>query len=799
LRRRGRPPYLGALTPRQQDVYELLGMGLTNEEIAERLGITLDGAKYHVSLILQRLGAENRYEAVSLHLRTQGSGRFAAWAPVILLRKLPFASPRRVFDWLPHAAAGAVFTATAAGIALLAWGVISTSSPTVTTTGGSAEQSDAANAAPRAPGVAQSGAGTGAITAISAGLFHSCALKGGGVWCWGAYYITDGITPATAPMAMPGLTSGVSAISADGTDSCALKDGGVWCWGANPAGDGITAPLAVPGLESGVSALDGTCAVKDGGAWCRNYNSATDSAEVVAVPGLASGVSAISTGGGDHTCAVKDGGAWCWGSNFARQLGNNGTDSPVPVAVSELASGVSAISAGGGYSCALKDGGVWCWGDNSKGQLGNDNTTDVCGLDHFPCTHVPVAASGLTSGVSAISTDQNHTCALKDGGVWCWGDNSPVPVVVPGLASGVSAISVGSDHSCALKVDGAWCWGRNDVGQLGINRPTWIDVPVAVSGLTSGVSALISGDGGASATSAGGAHRCALKEGGVWCWGWNDEGQLGNNSTTDSPVPVAVPGLGSGVSVISAGPCALKDDVLWCWGRNYFGGESHVPVAVPGLVSGVVINETCALKDGGVWCNPEAPVAVPGFESGVSAMSAGPPCALKDGGVWCARLDNGLPLVLVPGLERGVSAISGSCALQDGGVSCWGWGEDNGLPGLANRPVPVPGLESGVSAISVDRSDDFHICALKDGGVWCSRGGTAGTNAGIGSTAGAVAMPGLGSGVSAISGTCALKEGGVWCWGSNSNGQLGNGSPADSYSLVPVAVQLPPASAAGSR
>ena len=51
------------------------------------------------------------------------------------------------------------------------------------------------------------------------------------------------------------------------------------------------------------------------------------------------------------------------------------------------------------------------------------------------------------------------------------------------------------------------------------------------------------------------------------------------------------------------------------------------------------------------------------------------------------------------------------------------------------------------------------------------------------------AIPGLESGVSALSGTCAIKAGGVWCWGSNSNGQLGNGSAADSP--LPVAVQFP--------
>ena len=166
---------------------------------------------------------------------------------------------------------------------------------------------------------------------------------------------------------------------------------------------------------------------------------------------------------------------------------------------------------------------------------------------------------------------------------------------------------------------------------------------------------------------------------------------------------------------------------------------------------------------------------MPGFENGVSALSGG--CALKDGGVWCARLDNSLPLAPVPGLKRGVSAISGSCALQDGSVWCWDWNT-----GVANSPVPGSGLDSGVSAISDSQGDGSgKMCALKDGGVWCWND----------ATADAVAMPGLESGVTAIAGTCALKDGGVWCWGSNSNGQLGNGSPAASYSLVPVAVQFP--------
>ncbi|MDP9238171.1 MAG: LuxR C-terminal-related transcriptional regulator [Chloroflexota bacterium] len=782
----------GVLTPRELEVIELLSTGLTNEEIARQLGISLDGVKYHVSAILRRLDVGSRREAASLHLRTEGSGRFAALAPMMFLRKLPFV-------WLPKAAAGAVLTTAAAGIALLLWGVWSTSTDGTTTGCISVEQS-ASDAPPCGPGVAQAPVGADAVTAISTGNFHSCAVKGGGVWCWG-YNCTpgcgEGIVTSLVAAAVPGLASGVSTVSAGIKDSCAVKDGGVWCWNWN--GDTSLVPTAVSGLTSGVSAisagLDHSCALKDGGAWCwgsnslglLGNNSTTDSDVPVPVSGLTTGVSAISLVL-YNTCALRDGGAWCWGPTSNLPAGG----SIVPVAVSGLASGVSAISTGPGHTCAVKGGGAWCWGDNNSGQLGNNNTQDPCGLNFFPCSHVPVAVPGLTSGVSAVSEGgPANTCALKDGGVWCWGVNSPLPVAAPGLAGGVSAISAGWDHNCALKDDGVWCWGGNELGQLGNARPAVSDVAVPVLGLGSGVSAI--------------EGTCALKAGGVWCWGSNDVGQLGNNSTTDSPVPVMVSGLGSGVSAISAGPCALKTDGLWCWGSNNVGQlgnnsttDSPVPVPVSGLAGGVsTVNGTCALKDGAVLCwglglrgaidsagddsmlAHVGPMAVPGLESGVSAISSGygSTCALQDGGVWCwgfigppssSELSHG-PVAL-SGLESGVSALSGHCALKDGGVWCW----------FLSPPVAMPGLGSGVSAIS-------GSCGLKGDGVWCSDGTVA------------VAVPGLERGVSALSGSCALKEGGVWCWGSNSNGQLGDNSPVGSYSLVPVAVRFPSASASGSR
>ncbi|NDE60266.1 MAG: RCC1 repeat-containing protein, partial [Acidimicrobiia bacterium] len=118
----------------------------------------------------------------------------------------------------------------------------------------------------------------------------------------------------------------------------------------------------------------------------------------------------------DFACAITtSGGLMCWGNNDYGNLGDDTySDRISPVAVSGLSSGVTAVAVGEYHTCALTSAGaVKCWGNNDRGQLGDGTRTTRT---------APVAVSGLTSGVTAITAGEYHTCALTSAGaVKCWG------------------------------------------------------------------------------------------------------------------------------------------------------------------------------------------------------------------------------------------------------------------------------------------------------------------------------------------------------------------------------------------
>ena len=372
--------------------------------------------------------------------------------------------------------------------------------------------------------------------------------------------------------------------------------------------------------------------------------------DVLGIGALAGKTVVAVSAGYEHSLALcSDGTVAAWGTNWCGQLGNNSTDgSLVPVAVntdsgmSALAGkSVVAVAAGGSHSLALcSDGTVAAWGYNSYGRLGNDSTTDSL---------VPVAVntdSGTSalagkSGVAGAAGDHHSLAWCSDGTVASWGSNvygqlgntsptlSQVPVAVnTGALAGkkVVAVAAGGTHSLALcSDDTVAAWGGNRYGQLGNASTSDSQVPVAVNTASALAGKTVV------AVSAGSMHSLALcNDGTVAAWGNNGSGRLGNNSTDQSTVPVAVNTAGgtsalSGKTVVavSAGldqSLALcSDGTAVAWGINWAGQlgnglttPSLVPVAVNTTSSSALSGRTVLfLGTGGIAYHTLALASLP--------------------------------------------------------------------------------------------------------------------------------------------------------------------------------------------
>lgn len=682
------------------------------------------------------------------------------------------------------------------------------------------------------------------VKAIAAGGDHSLALKSDGtVWAWGTNYygqLGDGTAEQRlAPIMISGL-SGVVSISAGEGFSLALKsDGTVWAWGTNyynQLGDGTTdtrrSPVQIAGL-SGIVAIDagfyfGVALKRDGSVWAwglNNYgqlgsNYTPASASVPIRSGTIANVIAIAAGD-NHVLALKaDGALAAWGRGYEGQLGdNNITHSHGVAGPVTIPAGVYiAIAAGQNNSAALKlDGTLYTWGNNSYGQIGNEGSASAVGL--------PYAIPSPFNNVTAMSAGQHAFAINSSGQFYSWGYNeygqlgqsvagnqtSPaliqsfsfanqltLPVLAPdggrylaapavtitsadsgvvlrytldgteptgsstAIASGASVvpgrgllkvksfksgypqsetkaaayligdqIATGGNYALALRRDGTvWAWGANDNGQLGLGNTVSRNSPVQVTAL-----------GAIKAISAGSSHSLAVDAGGgVWAWGYNGYGQLGTGGNANKILPSPVQGL-TGVQAVSAGEThslALKSDgTIWAWGSNYYGELGN------------------ATDDDQV-----TPQQVSGL-TGIIAVAAGPNYSL---------------------------------ALKSDGV-LWAWGGNyagqlgtNYSPSSTNVPVRV-GTINRVIAIAAGSS---HVLALNSNGAVFSWGsGYSGQLGGPGysrGVAGAVTLTGQYMAISAgLYNSAALRLDGVpFTWGDNYYGQIGNGATGSSVNLPVV-------------
>jgi alpha-tubulin suppressor-like RCC1 family protein len=367
-------------------------------------------------------------------------------------------------------------------------------------------------------------------------------------------------------------TAHFSQVSGGYRHTCALTpDGRAYCWGRELGGDNIwpEIDLGVPSaveMPNGVrftriaSGFRHTCALgTDDRSYCwgtvgqLGSGTTTEDQLTPSEVEMPPGVSFSSLAAGySHTCALgSDDRAYCWGWNRMGQLGNGTTlpvDQPSPSQVA-VPAGVTFFSIAGGYihTCALtSDGRAYCWGSDQYGQLGNGTAQTTDQPSPFE-VEMPAGVS-----FSSIAAGYGHTCALgSDGRAYCWGwdlygqlgngatltadQPAPAPVEMPaGLR--FTSITVGFAHTCALGSDGrAYCWGSDDNGQLGNGSTVTANQP---SPSPVGVPA---GEGFTS-IHAGNLHTCAWSSGPAYCWGWNWQRQVGDGTDIDRAAPVRVAG-----------------------------------------------------------------------------------------------------------------------------------------------------------------------------------------------------------------------------------------------------------------
>ena len=353
------------------------------------------------------------------------------------------------------------------------------------------------------------------------------------------------------------------------------------------------------------------------------------------------------------------------------------------------------------------------------GCVGADIPSDAC---RGVCGETALGARVTSLVAMAASGEKGSTCALVDGAVYCWGDNTTkrlglpvdqalVPTRVTGLPTIVQLASTGtSSHVVALDDTGkVWCWGADDSGECGPPRAPNVPLPRLITDAAGTPIASVVQVAASSNSS------CLRTAGGpILCLGGNSLGQLGRGGTSSTDAtaqPIVATGWsGHAIDLACASnACCLVDDArqVVCWGNNQFGqlgigstdpsNGTPTPTKLPVLAHGIRAgdNSFCAITDdGGAWCWGDA-----GRNLFVTAMGN------QNVPVKIDALAGKNVLDLAIGMPTGHYATTGS-------GTTYGWGTD----GLGTGAVaPVASLAKATHVTLGWQ----HACAVLGGKVLC--------------------------------------------------------------------------------
>ncbi|MBS1961844.1 MAG: choice-of-anchor D domain-containing protein, partial [Bdellovibrionales bacterium] len=357
---------------------------------------------------------------------------------------------------------------------------------------------------------------------------------------------------------------------------------------------------------------------------------------------------------------------------------------------------------------------------------------------------LPEVWDSLHTDATLAGGGNYFNCILRTGGaVKCWGENgygqlgdgttvdktwgSPDSTghnsEVTAIASSATDLThnSGANHICAVKSGEVWCWGLNDQGQLGDGTTTNRSTAVRAGTLT-----------GADQVTAGPDYTCAhLTNGQLWCWGHNDRGQLGDGTTSSRSSPVQVKTASgtflSGAQSVAAGyntTCAIMTDgTARCWGDGGYGNLGNGAKNDSSYANSSVTGISNAVQ---AAVNPVSTCLLLASGEARCFGANDNHNALGDGTVN----DSSVPVV-VNGVSKGkqiynmgYSWVTGYCVVQtDSQVRCWGAADDTPSGDIVNKSRTIAQPIAGLSNVVEMSSGDEDSCARKsDGTVWCFGG-----------------------------------------------------------------------------
>lgn len=330
--------------------------------------------------------------------------------------------------------------------------------------------------------------------------------------------------------------------------------------------------------------------------------------------------------------SVTAGGVWSYGLNDKGQLGNNTTTTPTTYyavrvlkssSLTDYLTGVTQVSAADKYSAArMADGRVMTWGENVSSRLGR--TISPATANRY-AGYVTTNGTTQLTGIQQIATGEKHMIARTahsfessggTGSVYIWGLNSSgqlgngtvtaVPFATLNTTlTNILDVSASVEHTAVVKWDASnlgtvYCFGAQKYGRLGNNASNADEISIPQQVRKADLTPLTN----IIEVACGPRHTLALDSNRrVWAWGYNGDGELGINSTTQSQIAVPVlnpAGTGplENIVRISAGgvegdgfSLAIADNgKVYSWGAkasNQLGYVSSVakklPTEVPSL------------------------------------------------------------------------------------------------------------------------------------------------------------------------------------------------------------------------